>query len=169
MMKMPAQAIRPLPIEDVRRRLDNSNWISAKRGLIKRPEFAWLKDTFSEDISVDEIVYERTSELLKTEPQPPYDAYQVEALASAVSTLLDRCITYRKDMYSLEELAVKRCLEYDLYRQQRDAQIEIEKLDYIQAQRVLEREGQRKAADEFNRQSAAPLGSGFAGHSYHQR
>ena len=144
------------PIDDIRRDLTNSVWIKAKRNLLA--DFPWLK-AFEKDIIVDEIVFETTKALW--EEPPKYDAYQIESLASSISALLDRCLTYRRDMYALEELAAKRSLEYMLFTKQKDAQKAIELADYIQQQRKDEADGQNKAADKFADQKQAPLASGF--------
>jgi hypothetical protein len=89
----------------------NNVWIAKKREL--EAKFDWLKKDFGDDQSVDSVVFTVTSDLLKTEP--PYDPFQIEALSSSISTLLDRCLSYRNDIYSLEERAVKRCLDYTLF------------------------------------------------------
>jgi hypothetical protein len=123
------------PMKDIERDLASNAWTKAKGALIA--SFPWLK-AFEKEIVVDEIVFVTTRDLW--DEVPKYDAYQIETLASSVSALLDRCLTYRRDMYALEELAVRRCLEYALFNAQKDCQKAIDLADYIQKQRTDEAE-----------------------------
>jgi hypothetical protein len=90
---------------DVKNALDRSAWNNAKQALLHDPEFGWLS-AFEGDVTVDSIVYDVTSNLVHVEPL--YDPCQMETLVSSASSLLDRCLTYRRDMYDLEERAVRR-------------------------------------------------------------
>jgi hypothetical protein len=91
--------------------LDKSTWILKKRALASK--YNWLKP-FAQDLPTDTIIFNTTSALIAT--QPPYDPYQIETLASSVSALLDRCLTYRQNMYSLDEKATMRALEFELFQ-----------------------------------------------------
>ncbi|MBY3575472.1 hypothetical protein HFN65_31530 [Rhizobium laguerreae] len=133
------------------------NWRTEKERLSSA--YGWLKD-FKDSQSVDELVFKFTNSISK-EPLT-YDPYQIEALLSSVSTLLDRCLVYRRELFDLEEQAVKRALEYDLFRQQLDAQKNIELATHVESQRQKEKSGQDNAAKAFAEIGAGDLGKGFS-------
>jgi hypothetical protein len=152
----------PTPLRtgaEVRAALDRSNWNAAKLLLLSKPEFDWLS-AFEGDVSVDSIVYDVTSKLLHVEP--PYDPYQIETLVSSASSLLDRCLTYRREMYDLEERAVRRALEYQLFNDQYDAQLNIELAASLEDQRELERDAQLAGSTAFKNATGDALAPGFA-------
>jgi hypothetical protein len=156
----------PLPLpsplrrgSEVRAAIDRSAWITAKHRLLQQTQFDWLSD-FAGDVSVDTIVHKVTSDFLSVEP--PYDPYQIELLVSSASSLLDRCLTYRREMYDLEERAVRRALEYQLFNDQYEAQLNIELAPRIQTQRTLERDGQRAGYSAFKNANSDVLAAGFA-------
>ena len=137
--------------------LDFNKWVSAKRNLIAKYPFL---SAFQSDLTVDQIVYNVTNPLLNIVPL--YDPYQIENLIASASSLLDRCLSYRREMYSLEEQAVRRALEYQLYKDQRAAQYAIELSARAETQRLDEKNGQLDAASKFNGVvDKEPLASGF--------
>src|SRR5262249_39073354 len=133
-----------------------STWRKRQGELKKR--FSWLSQ-FGEDQSVDAIAFSPTDPLAN-DPLL-HDPYQIESLMSSASSLLDRCLIYRREMHDLEEAATKRALEYDLFIKQLDAQRSIEMADHVERQRAVETEGQTSAAAKF---SSGPndLSLGFA-------
>jgi len=64
-------------------------------------------------------------------------------------------------MYVLEEQAVKRGLDYQLFKDQLEPLRSIEKALYLQTQRQIEKDGQKSAAENFSSQTG-PLNDGFA-------
>jgi hypothetical protein len=141
----PPQKPRPT-IAEVKVALDSSRWIAAKRDLINLRIFPWL-EIFGNDLSVDAIVYDVTNRLLAQDPT--YDAYQIESLISSASSLLDRCLVYRRDMYDLEEKVIRKGFEYKLFIDQYDPQISIELAEHTETQRKLEQAGQQAAYKKF--------------------
>jgi len=150
---------RSVPKTEVQSRIVESEWTRAKRRVISSGRFPWLQSMFQDDTTVDQIVYDVTNRLVLEEPK--YDPYQVEQLVSSTSTLLDRCLVYRRDMYDLEEKAIRRALEYQLFQDQLAPQKSIERSDFVQRQRELERDGQGDAANKFGALNEA-LPQGFA-------
>jgi hypothetical protein len=137
--------------------IESSKWIQTKHTLAD--EFSFLKD-FDKDIHVDSIVYQVINKVKSKEPI--YDPYQIESLLSSSSNLLDRCLTYRREMYDLEAQAVRRALEYKLFKDQYNAQLNIELASSAEAQREEERKGQEAAKDKFAlSQPSDGLGNGF--------
>ncbi|TCA92173.1 hypothetical protein E0H65_22550 [Rhizobium leguminosarum bv. viciae] len=139
--------------------IDRSAWVSAKKRLVGSSGFDWLAFC-SEDVLVDRIVFAATDKLLTIES--PYDHFQIESLVSSVSSLLDRCLVYRREMYDLEEQAVRRALEYELFANQLKAQFDIETAPRIEAQRRLEKSGHEAASQEFKKDPMLALNFGFA-------
>jgi hypothetical protein len=135
----------------IKSQIDSSQWIKAKQDLIATKKFKWL-EPFKQDLEVDDIVFGVCSGLQTT--VPPYDPYQVESLTSSTSSLLDRCLTYRREMQDLEEAAVKRAFEYDLFDSQYDEQLVIELAAHQLMQRQLEQKGHLDAADKFSAASS---------------
>ena len=145
-------------LADVSPILDANNWVSAKRNLIAKYSFL---SAFQSDLTVDQIVYNVTSSVVNV--TPTYDPYQIENLIASSSSLLDRCLNYRREMYGLEEQAVRRALEYQLYKDQRAAQYAIELSARAETQRLDEQKGQDAAASKFGSVvDKEPLASGFA-------
>jgi hypothetical protein len=150
---------RPTTVQ-VQNELNSSLWIAAKRQLISQGTFSWL-ECFRDDVSVDLIVYNTTNNLRAITPS--YDPYQIESLISSVSTILDRCLVYRREMYDLEEQAVRRALEYQLFLDQYNAQLNIELAPRIETQRSIESQGQQQAYNNFSTESPpSGLSTGFA-------
>lgn len=90
-----------------------------------------------------------------------FDAYQVERLLSSASTILDRCLMYRRELYTLEEQAIRRALEYRLFNDQYQAQLSIELAQRIEQQKKAEKDGQEAAANEFSKDASSALAKGF--------
>ncbi|MGI0523998.1 hypothetical protein [Rhizobium giardinii] len=134
-----------------------NHWRTEKERLSS--EYRWLND-FKDSQSVDEVVFEVTNSI--SEEPLVYDPYQIESLLSAASNLLDRCLVYRRELFDLEEQAVKRALEYDLFKQQLDAQKNIELAIHVEFQRQKEKTGQDNAAKAFAEPGAGDLGKGFS-------
>jgi hypothetical protein len=126
--------------------LNKSAWVVKRRTLANK--YDWLKP-FVQDLVTDTLIFNTTSNLVAT--QPLYDPYQIESLASAVSSLLDRCLTYRQNMYSLEEKATLRALEYELFQNQIDAQRSIELATYVGQRWANEKTGQSAAQSAFSK------------------
>jgi len=124
---------------------NGSKWVARKQALLT--QFPWLKDNFGDEQSVDNIVYKVTSGLMSTEPA--YDPYQIESLASSISMLLDRCLSYRNDMYSLEERAIKRCMDYALFNNTFEAQKSLELAPRTNEQIQASLTGQQSAVTAF--------------------
>jgi hypothetical protein len=139
--------------------LDKSALIIKKRALANK--YAWLKP-FAVDLPIDAFIYNTTSNLV--DKQPPYDPYQIESLAAAVSTLLDRCLTYQQSMYSLDEKATQRALEYDLFQNQTNAQKAIELAAYLEQKWTNEKNGHTGVETVFSNDTGATssLSKGFA-------
>lgn len=140
--------------------LDSNPLIVKKRALASK--FAWLQP-FAADLPVDSLIFNTTSSLSGV--QPPYDPYQIEALAASVSTTLDRCLTYRQNMYALDEKATQRALEYDLFQNQLDAQKAIELAASLGQKWNNEKTGQASAAKTFSSDtdsSTSNISKGFA-------
>lgn len=145
--------------------LDNpraNKWAHRRNTLLNRPEFDWLKNSFGDLQSVDNIVYGLTSALISSPPK--YDPYQVESLSAAISTLLDRCLSYRDEMYALDEKALKRCSDYALFLDTFDAQKTLEQSPKTIDQLEAGLTGQKNAVAAFGSASgtASGLGPGFA-------
>jgi len=151
---------RPRMLSDVRADLDNSRWTKAKHHLAGLKGFEWLQP-FDIDLNSDLVVFNRTDDLLK-HTLPPFDPYQVESLISSASTLLDRCLAYRREFYDLEEQAVRRALEYKLFLDQREPLEAIELAAYVEEQRRLEQQGQHNGAIKFGYDRLSDLSKGFA-------
>jgi hypothetical protein len=134
----------PPKVEEVKTALDKSRWIAAKRALIARGLFPWLK-AFEKDMSVDAIIFDKTKDCATKQPQ--YDPYQIESLAASASKLLDRCLVYRRDMYDLEEKAIRRALEYQLFIDESPHQLAIEKAEHTHEQKEVE--AKWKALNDF--------------------
>jgi hypothetical protein len=136
-----------------------NKWRDAKANVVHLFK-EWL-DVFTGDALVDKIIYDRVTVLQGESPK--YDPYQIEALLSSASALLDRCLAYRREMYDLEEKAVNRALEYKLFLDQYDALLSIELADKVESQRIKELAGQQAAAAKFGavRDQGQGLASGF--------
>jgi hypothetical protein len=139
----------------VAQNFSRSKWVAAKAVLLSDYQFL---APFADNACVDGIIYRETSNLA---PEiPPYDPYQVETLAASTSDLLNRCLSNRRDMYDIEEQAIRRALEYKLYKDQRSAQLAIELASWIEVQKKTEGIGQAKAAVHFG-QGTDALSAGF--------
>jgi len=143
---------------DVDKLIGQSKYAAAKKTLFQSGKYPFLAP-FSNDLCVDKIVYDVTSS--SKDNIPPYDPFQVESLVSSASILLDRCLGTRRDMYDMEDHAVQRALEYDLFDQQFGAQRDIELAPHIELQRSDELLGQTTAQTKFSK-ADDPLASGFS-------
>ncbi len=134
-----------------------TRWTEFLRQSGNTARFSWLSD-FS--TTVDDIIFKQVTSPSATNI-PPYDPFLLEVNISNASTLLDRCLIYRKEMYDLEEQGVRRVLEYTLYDNQRDAQRTLELAENIEEQRKAERDGQAAASAIFATAKDNVLATGF--------
>jgi hypothetical protein len=139
--------------------LNNSAFIVQKRVLAST--YTWLQP-FAADLPVDAIIYNALSPLVGQ--QPPYDPYQIESLAAAVSSLLDRCLTYRQNLYALDERATMTALQYDLFNKQAGPLQQIELATQLEQKWNNEKTGEANAANIFSAddKETANVSRGFA-------
>jgi hypothetical protein len=92
-------------------------WSDARRRLIGKKELFPGLGCFDPDKhnNPDDVV---NKALINITAPNPYDAYQIESLLSSTSALLDRCISYRREMYDLENSGLKLALDYELFLDQ---------------------------------------------------
>lgn len=87
--------------------------------------------------------------------EPPYNPYLYEPLFSDAGKLLDRCLAYRKEAFDLESQAVRRALEYQLFKEVKtDEEALNAQLTDTSALKVGAA-GQRAAASEFRKGTSA--------------
>jgi hypothetical protein len=84
-------------------------WTRYKRSLRDRGN-EWLKD-FEKPLDIEVLAAIQALDLTP----PPYEPLLVEQLLTDVSSLLDRCLAYRREAYELELSAVSYAAEYSLF------------------------------------------------------
>jgi hypothetical protein len=146
----------PTSLIETKTLLQNSAWMINKKRLVSK--YSWLAP-FAVDLPVDTIVYNTTSSSVTA--KPPYDPYQIETLAASTSSLLDRCLSYRQTLYSLDEQATKRALQYELYEKQSGVLQAIETAVYLQQKWTNENTGELATQAAFANDSTTPLAQGF--------
>ena len=151
-------ALMNLPRDQVKTQLASSSWSATKQAMVRSGKFPFLKP-FANDLCVDQIVYEVTSAIQND--TPPYDPYQLESLVASASDLLDRCLSNRREMYDIEEQAIRRALEYKLYADQLQPLMEMDLADWVEQQRKAESAGQKAAAKRFDAARQDDLADGF--------
>ncbi len=139
-------ALANLAPADIQSAIINSAYSTRRNTLVASGRYPFLA-AFSDDLYVDALVYQLTSQL--SAQVPAYDIYQLESLVSSTSGLLDRCLSNRRDMYDLGERAIQHAMDYDLFQQQNQPQREIELSSSTLKQRTDELAGQQKAAKAF--------------------
>jgi hypothetical protein len=91
----------------------------------------------------------------------PYDELRYESLLADASSLIDRCLAYRREYSDLVAQALRQALEYDLFSKQRGALKDLEIAEWLRTQKKSEVEGQRVVQQVFAN-SEGVLEKGFA-------
>jgi hypothetical protein len=89
-----------------------------------------------------------------------YDVYRYENLLSDVTTLLDKCLAYRREFNDLAASAVRQAMEYSLFKAQKDFLEQLEIAPWTKDIRQLDAAGQTSTAAAFGT-ATHPLSVGF--------
>ena len=130
---------------------------SMKSSLIS---YGWLMFAL-DGPSVDEML---KAQLRNSSPSSPlnYDPLRYDDMLSDVSSLLDRCLTYRREYEELKASAIRQGLEYQLFKTQTPSVKAIEMSAWQLDLRSADAQGQEATAAKFGLASGSDkLADGF--------
>jgi hypothetical protein len=133
-----------------------NEWLDIKIRLAGNAEYAPILREFTK--SLDQRMSEWTQPFKdlydysggKVKGGPPYDIFALEENLSSLSTLLDRCLTYRREDQELEIAAVQQAMAYDLHRTQRESLMALELAEAIKNRYDAEATAQTQASNKFH-------------------
>ncbi|MGE0120634.1 MAG: hypothetical protein AB7S71_24765 [Dongiaceae bacterium] len=141
-------------------------WKLPQSDVLAAGMYPWLKEFqekpgggefASADQIVDKLIFEQVD---PQKYEPEYDPYLVEDLVNSIGPLLERCATYRREMYDLQGFAYKQASDYTLFNEQLDALRNLELAEELERIRANDKVGQEKAASEFEGDTS-PISKGY--------